>query len=62
MQETWVRSLIWQDPTFCRAAKPLHHNYWAPEPGRRNYEAHVLQLLQPLHPRAHAQQQERALQ
>ena len=30
MQETWVRSLIWQDPTFCRATKPLHHTI---EPG-----------------------------
>ena len=22
MQETWVRSLIWEDPTCCRAIKP----------------------------------------
>ena len=29
MQETWVRFLIWEDPTWCRAAVPVGHSYWA---------------------------------
>ena len=29
MQGTWVRSLVWEDPTCCRATKPVHHNYRA---------------------------------
>ena len=29
MQETWIQSLIQEDPTYCRATKPIHHNYWA---------------------------------
>ena len=28
MQETWVWSLIWEDPTCCGATKPVHHKYW----------------------------------
>ena len=32
MQETLVRSLIWEDLTCCRATKHMHHNYWAPAP------------------------------
>ena len=27
MQETRVRSLVWEDPTCGRAAKLTHHNY-----------------------------------
>ena len=27
MQETQVQSLLWEDPTCCRATKPLYHNY-----------------------------------
>ena len=27
VQETWVRALVWEDPTCRRATKPLHHNY-----------------------------------
>ena len=27
MQETWVRSLVWEDSTFCIATKPVCHNY-----------------------------------
>ena len=27
MQGTWVRALVWEDPTCRGAAKPLHHNY-----------------------------------
>ena len=26
---TWVRALVQEDPTCCRAARPKHHNYWA---------------------------------
>ena len=29
MQGTRVRSLVWEDPTCCRATKPVRHNYWA---------------------------------
>ena len=28
MQGTWFRSLIWEDPTCCRTAKPARHNSW----------------------------------
>ena len=27
MQGTWVRSLVREDPTCCRATKPVCHNY-----------------------------------
>ena len=27
MQGTWVRALIWEDPTCRGATKPVHHNY-----------------------------------
>ena len=26
-QGTWVQSLVQEDPTCLRAAKPVHHNY-----------------------------------
>ena len=26
-QETWVQSLIWEDPTCPRTPKPMRHNY-----------------------------------
>ena len=26
MQGTWVRALVWEDPTFCRATRPVSHN------------------------------------
>ena len=29
MQGTWVRSLVWEDPTCCRTAKLMCLNYWA---------------------------------
>jgi len=29
MQETWVQSLIWEDPTCHGVTKPVYHNYWA---------------------------------
>ena len=36
-------SLIWKDPTYCWATKPMSHNYWACtlEPRSSNYWAHV---------------------
>ena len=37
MQVTWVRALVQEDPTCCRATKPVHHNYWALEPTSHNY-------------------------
>ena len=35
--------LIWKDPTYCGAAKPTHHIYWACalEPMSAAAEAHV---------------------
>ena len=27
MQGTWVRALVWEDPTFRGATKPVRHNY-----------------------------------
>ena len=27
MQGTQVRALVWEDPTCCRATKPVCHNY-----------------------------------
>ena len=30
IQWTWVWSLVQEDPTCCRATKPMHHNYWTP--------------------------------
>lgn len=27
LQETWVRSLIWKDPTCLGTTKPMRHNY-----------------------------------
>ena len=43
MQETWVRSLIWDDPTCHGATKLTHHNYEARalEPRSHNSWAHV---------------------
>ena len=53
MQETRVRSLIWEDPTCRGAAKPVGHNRWACtlEPTSHSYWA--------LSPGAHALQRER---
>ena len=71
MQGTRVRSLVREDPTHCRATKPMRHNHWACalEPASHNYWAHVPQLLSPrattteAHmPRARVPQQEKALQ
>ena len=55
MQGTWVRSLVREDPTRCRAAKPVRYNYWAwaLEPTSHNYWACAPQLLKPASPRTH---------
>ena len=29
VQETWVRALVWEDPTCRGATGPVSHNYWA---------------------------------
>ena len=29
MQGTWVRALVWEDPTCRGATRPMSHNYWA---------------------------------
>ena len=49
MQGTRVRALVREDPTCCRATKPVQHNYWACtlEPASHNYWACVPQLLKP---------------
>ena len=49
MQGTQVWALVWEDPTCCRATKPVCHNYWACalEPVSDDYWAHVPQLLKP---------------
>ena len=39
VQETWVWSLIWEVPTWCRAIRPRCQNFWAC----------MLQLLKPVH-------------
>ena len=51
MQWTRVRALVWEDPTYHGATKPVHHNYWACalEPASHNYWARVPQLLKPMH-------------
>ena len=48
-QGTRVRALVQEDPTCCRATKPVRHNYWACtlEPASHNYWAPVPQLLKP---------------
>ena len=49
MQGAWVRALVWEDPTYCRATKPVCHNFWACalEPASHNYWARGPQLLKP---------------
>ena len=51
MQGTQVQSLIREDPTCHGATEPVP-----------NYQAHILHLLKPCVPRAHAPQQEKSLQ
>ena len=52
VQETPVESLVWEDPTCCRATKSTHHSYWAYAP----------QLLKLTCPRVRAPQQEKSPQ
>ena len=49
MQGTWVRALVWEDPTCRGATKPVCHSYWACalEPVSHNYWVYVPQLLKP---------------
>ena len=49
MQGTWVRALVWEDPTCCGAAGPVRHDCWACtlEPASHNYWARKPQLLKP---------------
>ena len=49
MQGTRVWALVWEDPTYRGATKPVCHNYWACalEPTSHNYWACVPQLLKP---------------
>ena len=63
MQGTQAWSLVREDPTCCRATKPVGHNYWdcALEPVSHNYwarasRAHSLQQEKPLQWEAHAPQ------
>ena len=54
LQETWIGSLIWEDPTCCGSTKPERHNYWAcaREPGSHNHwSMHALEPI--LHKRSH---------
>ena len=64
MQETGVRYLSQEDPTWHRAAKPECHNYraCALEPVSYSYWAHAPQLRKPVCPRARALQYEKPLQ
>ena len=43
MERIWVRSLVKEDSTRCRATKPVCHNYWshALEPASHNHWAHM---------------------
>ena len=50
------KSLVWEDPTYHGATKPMCCNYWACtlEPESHNYWARMLQLLKPeLEPMLH---------
>ena len=43
MQETWVQSLVWEDPWCSGATNPVCRNYWrlrAPEPELLNRSGH----------------------
>ena len=64
MQETWVQSLIQEDPACCRATNPVCHSYWVCvlQPRSHKQCAYVPQLLKPTSPRARAQHQEKSPQ
>ena len=73
MQGILVCSLIRENSTCLGATNPMHHNYWACtlehtshnywactlEHTSHNYWAQAPQLLKPVHPRAHALQQDK---
>jgi len=48
MQETWVWSLIQEDPTCHRATKPVHCKYWACALEPRNYNHWSPWALKPM--------------
>ena len=50
MQGTRVRALVQEDPTCCKATKPIRHSYWACalEPASHNYWALLPRLLKPV--------------
>ena len=48
MQGTWVRSLVWEDPTRCRAMKPMCHNNWACALESGSYNSWRLHALEPV--------------
>ena len=56
MQETWVQSLILENPTCLRATNPVGHNHWACalQPRSHSYWVHTPQLQKPAQPWAHA--------
>ena len=58
MQEPWVGPLIWEDPTWQGATKPVYYNYWACalDPGTETTEAHAVQQEKPLQWEGHAPQ------
>ena len=64
MQETWVVSLVQEDPTRHGGAKTMCYSDWASalEPGNRNRWALVPQLLEACTPSSRALQQEKPLQ
>ena len=50
MQGTWVRSLVWEDPTCHRTTKLVCSNYWARplEPVSHSYRTWEPKLLKPM--------------
>ena len=61
MQGTVVWALVQEDPTCCRATKPVRHNYWACalEAVSHNYWSPCTTTTEAHMPRAHAPQQEK---
>ena len=62
MQERQVQSLVWENPTCCGAAKPVHHSHWAcaletTEACARNQWACALETSEACAPRACASQE-----
>ena len=62
MKETRVQSLVQEDPTCCKATKPMCHNHWACalEPGCHSDWAPRRQLLKSAHSRACGPKQEKS--